>query len=133
MIRIYRMRTYRDLQPPEFLEAFTAGRQAADAVSKISGVKSCNVYLSGSDLVFIAEGENYGIADKTHQDQRSQAFTGSLVEFGYRPYTEEFLQDIDRLVPHVEQGHKLIAEKKRERLKAQQEQSTPSKGGKSAK
>ena len=102
MIRIIRFNTYRDLQPLDRIQAIEVVRQTAEAVSKVQGVKSCKVQLSNGEFVFVTELENFGVADAILADPGVQAGGARMVaEFGMQPRGDEFLTDIEQLMPFL--------------------------------
>ena len=102
MIRITRMNTSRDLDPPDFIEAIEAAQQGAEAVVKVPGIKWCKVLLSRGDLVFVTEHEKYGNADAALDEPAVQAAIGKLsVGFGFRPAGDEFLNEIEQVMPFL--------------------------------
>ena len=104
MIRITRMKTYRDLEPGEVRQAVEAAQEAAEAVTKVRGAKSCKGCLSSGNLVFIGEAENYRVADDIMADPGVQAAFGRLgAEYGYRPAGDEFLNEIEQVLPFLRQ------------------------------
>ncbi len=102
MIRILRLSTNRDLTPAEAAQSIEAAQEAAEAAAKVRGVKSSKLCLSNGNLVFVSESQSYGVADTALKDAGVQAAFGRLgAEFGYRPIGDEFLLDIDQLMPFV--------------------------------
>ena len=50
----------------------------------------------------MSESQSYGVADTALKDAGVQAAFGRLgAEFGYRPIGDEFLLDIDQIMPFV--------------------------------
>ena len=102
MIRIIRFNTYRDLQLPDRVQAIEVVRQVAEAVTKVPGVKSCKVQLSNGDFVLVTEHENFGVADAVLEDPGVQAAGARMVAgFGLRACGDEFLADIEQLMPFL--------------------------------
>ena len=102
MIRIIRFKTYRDLQPLDRIQAIDVVRQAAEAVSKVAGVESCKVHLSNGEFVFVTGLKNFGVADAILADPGVQAAGARMVaEFGMQPCGDEFLTDIEQVMPFL--------------------------------
>ena len=102
MNRIIRFNTYRDLQPLDRIQAIEVVRQAAEAVAKVPGVESCKLHLSTGNFVFVVEIKNFGVADAILEDPGVQAAGARMVaEFGLQASGDEFLADIEQLMPFL--------------------------------
>lgn len=102
MIRITRFNTPRVLEPAQARKALEAAQEAAEAAKKVSGIRWVKVCLSGGDLVFVGENDNYAVADKLLADAGVQAAFARLgATYGYRPAGDEFLTDAEQVLPFI--------------------------------
>jgi hypothetical protein len=102
MIRITRFSTPRTLEPAEGRQALEAAQQAAEAAKKVSGVRWVKVCLSSGELVFVGENDNYAAADAILGDAGVQAAFARLGQtYGYRPAGDEFLTDVEQILPFL--------------------------------
>lgn len=102
MIRITRFHTAQVLEPAEVRKALETAQEAAEAAKKVSGVRWVKVCLSGGGLVYVGENDNYAVADKLLGDAGVQAAFARLgAEYGYRPSGDEFLTEIDQVMPFL--------------------------------
>jgi len=102
MFRILRFTTSRSLNPQEGIKAIEAAQAAAEAARKVSGVRSCSLYLGAGALVFTAESDSYAVADKALADPGVQVAFGRLGwEYGYGLSSDEFLLDPEQVYPFL--------------------------------
>ena len=102
MIRITRFTTPRALEPAEARQALEVAQEAAEAATKVSGVKWVKLCLSSGELVYIGENDNYAAADALLADAGVQAAFARLGgTYGYRPSGDEFLTEVSQVLPFM--------------------------------
>ncbi len=85
------------------MKALEAAQAVAQAAEKVSGIKSCTLYLGQGDLIFATESDGYSAADKTLADPNIQATFGRLgAEFGYAVSGDEFMLDPKQVYPFIQ-------------------------------
>jgi hypothetical protein len=101
MLRISRFRTSQP-DASRALQALDVAREAAEAASKVPGVRQVRVFLGSGGLVFAGEADGYASADKILTDPACQkAFGKLLVEYGYNIDSDEFLLEPQQVYPFL--------------------------------
>jgi hypothetical protein len=94
MLRIVRFETRRDVKVEDIPNVFSKARAVAGEIERVPGIAWCKFFFNGLEIIFVAEVDGYGAADRVDASQAAKRGVSQMfVEFGYAPTKDEFLRD----------------------------------------